>query len=190
MIIRLYNPNFNSSFPEIHQVNPALLTNNKVQRLFFKTTKSYVKWCKGKNMVFVMRDPISRFYSCFKDVASAKNVMYQHPSNLDWIMKSKFYENMAFDDFTKNVINIPDYLSDRHFRSQQFYLPEKVYQNLNSLQLYQLNHFMKNAPEALEAAHLNVSNSKIPPEFENKLLANKRFLKRFEKDFVLFDSIQ
>ena len=136
-----------------------------------------------------MRNPISRFYSCFKDVASAKNTMYEHPSNLDWLMKSKFYKNMSFDEFTKNVIAIPDYLSDRHFRSQQFYLPEKVYQNLNSLQLYRLNHFMQNTPETLEAAHLNVSNSKIPSELENKLRSDNRFLKRFERDFVLFESI-
>ncbi len=34
-LIRRYNPNFNSKFPEIHQVDPAIETNGKVIRKYF-----------------------------------------------------------------------------------------------------------------------------------------------------------
>src|SRR5690554_6340609 len=90
MLIRRYKPDFKSEFPDIHGVDPAKITENKIQRLYFKTQSAYTKWTHGKHMVFVIREPVSRFYSCYFDVKTGKNKMYRHPSNLNWIMASKF----------------------------------------------------------------------------------------------------
>lgn len=193
MLIRRYKPDYENVFPGIHAVDPALITGNKVKRLFFKTPSAYAKWTHGKNMVFVMREPISRFYSCYFDVKTGKNTMYEHPSNLDWLMASKFSKNMSFEDFTKNVISIPDSLSDRHFRSQCFYLSEKVKNSLASLEAYTLKAYMtqigdkKGEPTAVK---LNANNTSIPSELKTKLISNSNFQKRFQQDFVFFETIQ
>lgn len=115
--------------------------------------------------------------------------MYEHPSNLDWYMKSKFAKGLSFSAFTKSVLSIPDYLSDRHFRSQTFYLSAEVKRNLSGLKTFTLNQFMNNESGELKAEQLNVSHSKIPSDLEAELLSNQDFLKRFQQDFVLFDSM-
>src|SRR5690554_2395362 len=193
MLIRNYKPDYVNVFPGIHAVNPAKITDNQVKRMFFKTSAAYEKWTRAKNMVFVMRDPVSRFYSCYYDVKTGKNIMYEHPSNLDWLMAGKFRRNMPFEDFTKNVISIPDRLSDRHFRSQSFYLSEKVKRNLASLQYYTLKEFMLkyNATnEKSEPVRLNTNNTTISSDLKAMLIDNPKFQKRFKPDFVLFKKIQ
>ena len=193
MLIRRYKPDYENVFPGIHAIDPALITGSKVKRLYFKTTSAYAKWTLGRNMIFVMREPISRFYSCYFDVKTGKNIMYEHPSNLDWLMASKFSENMSFADFTKNAVSIPDHLSDRHFRSQCFYLSKKVKSNLASLEAYTLKAYMtqisdkKGEPPAVK---LNTNNTSIPLELKTKLIANASFQKRFKQDFVFFENIQ
>lgn len=193
MLIRRYKPDYENVFPGIHAIDPAVITGNKLQRLYFKTTSAYAKWTDGKNMVFVMREPVSRFYSCYFDVKTGKNIMYEHPSNLDWLMTSRFIENMSFADFTKNVIAIPDHLSDRHFRSQCFYLSEKVKTNLASLEAYTLKAFMSGTSEKdgePVAVKLNTNNTSITSELKSELIANRSFQKRFKQDFVFFETIQ
>lgn len=193
MLIRRYKPDYESVFPGIHAIDPALITSNKLHRLYFKTTSAYAKWTQGKNMVFIMREPISRFYSCFYDVKTGKNKMYEHPSNLDWLMASKFSENMHFEDFTKNVISIPDYLSDRHFRSQSFYLNDRVKENLARLETYTLKEYMTQISDKKgerNVARLNTNNASITPELKNELSGNRAFQKRFKQDFVFFEIIQ
>lgn len=193
MLIRRYKPDYESVFPGIHAIDPSLITENKIRRLYFKTRSAYAKWTKGKNMVFVMREPVSRFYSCYVDVKTGKNTMYQHPSNLDWLMDSKFPVNINFEDFANNVISMPDYLSDRHFRSQCFYLSEKVRNNLASLNAFSLRAYMNQNNEKKGepvAVRLNTNNSSIPSELKANLISNPAFNKRFEQDFVFFASIQ
>ena len=193
MLIRRYKPDYENVFPGIHAIDPALLTGNKVLRLYFKTSSAYAKWTHGKHMVFVMREPISRFYSCYFDVKTGKNIMYEHPSNLDWWMASKFSENMSFEDFTKNVISIPDHLSDRHFRSQCFYLSQNVKNNLASLEAYTLKAYMTQNGDKkgdASAVTLNTNNTSIPLELKTELISNSTFQKRFKQDFVFFETIK
>ena len=193
MLIRRYKPDYENVFPGIHAIDPAMITEKKLQRLYFKTTSAYAKWTIGKNMVFVMREPVSRFYSCYFDVKTVKNTMYEHPSNLDWMMASKFSLGLSFTDFTKSVISIPDYLSDRHFRSQCFYLSEKVKNNLASLEAYSLKAYMTQITEEKgegNVARLNTNNTSISVELKNELIANPAFQKRFKQDFVFFETIQ
>ena len=142
-------------------------------------------------MVFVMRDPISRFYSCYIDVKTGKNIMYQG-SKLHWIMISKFSMNLSFKEFTKNVLAIPDYLSDRHFRSQGFYLSQKVKSNLASLKKYTLEDYMAcatNSEGEPSAVKLNTNNESMPLELKANLISNPSFQKRLKQDFALFETI-
>jgi len=190
MLIRRFKPDYDNVFPGIHDINPAKITNNNLQRLFFKTVGGYTKWTRGKNMVFVMREPISRFYSCYLDVLADKNIMYKYPSGLDWAFK--FHNGMSFDDFSKYVLSIPDYLSDRHFRSQCFYLSPEVKENLSNLEAITLKEYMqKNNKEETEqkSVKLNTNNKSIPDELRAKLAENQSFQNRFKADLLFYKSI-
>lgn len=193
MLIQKFKPNYENSFPGIHHVNPAKPTENAVQRLYFNTKRSYSQWIIGKKMVFVMRDPLSRFYSCYLDVASGKNTMYEFPSGLDWVYNYK--TDISFDDFLIKVCATPDEFSDRHFRSQSFYLSDAVKTGLESLEASTLKEYMsrastKNEANKNEALKLNTNNTSLSDELREQLLKNTDFNRRFKEDLLLFDSIR
>lgn len=193
LLIKRYKPEYESTFPKIHHVNPARLTENNVQRLYFKTRKAYEKWSQGKKMVFVMRDPFSRIYSCYLDVSSGKNTMYKFPSGLDWMYK--YRTDLSFNDFLKKVYATPDEFSDRHFRSQSFYLSDSVKSGLLSLDAFTLGEYMgkasaNNVPEENQSVKLNTNKSSISDELRAKLIQNQEFNRRFKADINLFEEIR
>lgn len=193
MLIRKFKANYENTFPAIHQVNPAKETNNEVQRLYFNSKRSYRKWTRGKNMVFVMRDPLSRIYSCYIDVVTGKNTMYKFPSGLDWFFD--FKKDLTFDVFLEKVCGIPDRFSDRHFRSQSFYLSDSVRSGLESLEVHTLKDFMKtyssDTPSNKEKpVKLNTNNSTLSIEMRSRLLENQEFRRRFKTDLSLFNATQ
>ena len=63
-----------------------------------------------------VRDPYARIYSCYKNKVSKpnlkKNIFACHNINLD----------DTFDTFVEKICDIPDIESDRHFRSQSWFL--------------------------------------------------------------------
>lgn len=192
MLIAKFKPDYQNSFPGIHHVNPSALTDGAIQRLYFRTIHSYTNWTKGKRMVFVMRDPFSRLYSCYLDVVSGKNTMYKFPSGLDWVYK--YNTDLSFDGFLKKVCGTPDQFSDRHFRSQSFYLPDSVKSSLDSLEAFTLKEYMsrdsaKDASDESQALKLNTNKSIISDDMREQLLHNQEFNQRFKTDLELFEAI-
>lgn len=193
MLIQKYNPDYENTFPGIHQVNPAKITDNAVQRIYFKTKRSYLEWSKGKIMVFVMRDPLSRIYSCYLDVTTGKNTMYKFPSGLSWVYN--YSTDLSFDDFIRKVCATPDRFSDRHFRSQSFFISDAVRTGLASLETFTLKEYMSNASpnsesEENQSVKLNANKSSISDELRTKLIQNEEFNERFKTDLHLYESIR
>ena len=193
-LIRNYVPGFESSFPEIHQVNPSALTNGKLVRLFFYRFGAYADFVKGKKMYLALRDPAKRFISCYKDVASGKNIMYEYPSGLNkW---TSFGENLDFESFSKKVYKTPDYLSDRHFRSQSYFLPDTVAEQLESLQIFDLKTFFKECPliphdYSDSGRVLNQSESQyFKHPGADELMDDMHFKRRYARDIFLFNQAQ
>lgn len=190
-LIRKFNPSFESTFPEIHQIDPERETNGKVLRLKFYQYSKYTKFSRGKEMHLVLRDPANRFISCYKDIVSGKNIMYEHPSELYiWL---PFATDMSFSTFSKRVYNTPDYLSDRHFRSQSYYLNGRVKENLADLKIYKLSDFMKSSDliprdykETKRKLNQSKANQAIHPDSE-KLRSDRNFRKRYARDLYLFE---
>lgn len=192
MLIKKYKPAYENTFPGIHHVNPAPLTENAVKRLYFKTKRAYAEWSKDKRMVFIMRDPLSRIYSCYLDVASGKNTMYKYPSGLDWVYK--YTPDISIGDFLKKVYATPDTFSDRHFRSQSFYLSDIVKTGLKSLETFTLKEYMskasaKSESDETESLKLNTNKSSISDELRAELILSPEFTRRFQVDLELFESI-
>lgn len=191
MLIRKFVPDFESSFPEIHQISPSLITDNQVQKIYFHQMGKYQKWTKGKKLVLVIREPVSRFYSCYIDVIKGKNRMYQYPAQLDWIWK--FKRDLSISDFRKKVCKINDAFADRHFRSQTFCLNTSVRKVISKMEVYSLGDFMNRmikSTERIPATRLNSNNESIPPELRYELENNLRFMKRFEEDIQLFTEVK
>ncbi len=182
-LIRKYNPEFNSKFPEIHQVDPKLETDAKVERLRFYNFKPYRNFAQGKKACLVIRNPYERIYSCFLDVDKGKNIMYKDPSGL-----TKFFnirQGISFEKFIKKVISLPDHLCDRHFRSQFFYLKAGVKESLSSLEVIRLEHYNLNTEKTTK---LNTNNKSIPKDVLEALQKNTSFKKRFSDDISLYES--
>jgi hypothetical protein len=181
-VIRKYNPEFTSKFPEIHQVDPALETDGKVIRIYFYNFKAYRAFSKNKKACLVIRNPYERIYSCFLDVEKGKNIMYKYPSGLTDFFGIK--SDISFEKFVRKVIKLPDYLSDRHFRSQSFYLQKGVRESLSEVDIILLENYNKKEEEGVK---LNTNNKRIPQEILQTLTSNTAFQKRFYTDLQLYN---
>lgn len=193
MLIRRFAPDFESKFPHIHHINPAKHTDNKVQRLTFHRMSQYEKWAAGKKMIFVMRDPLARTYSCFLDVQTDKNTMYKFPSGLNWIIR--FKQTMPFDQFLQKVCSLSDRMSDRHFRSQSFYINRRIQNTLENIEMYTLPEFMKmhkndTSNSSSKAARINTNPTSISAELRAELNNDPDFRDRYATDLRLYAAIE
>lgn len=180
-LIRLYNPKFVSKFPGIHAIDPSNETDAKVLRLYFNNFSKYRAFAKDKDIVLVIRNPYERIYSCYLDVKLEKNTMYLTPSGLhNFFGINRYY---SFDQFLKKVISLPDYLSDRHFRTQTFYLKKGVDIAVNSIKVILLENFNS---EVNNTTNLNKNSISLPDDILNQLKSNTKFKKRFCKDIELY----
>lgn len=190
MLIKQFRSDFESDFPEIHHIDPAQITDNQLQRIYFYKISAYEKWASGKNMVFIMREPISRFYACYRDVKSGKNTMYYQPAGLEWLIE--FRPGLSLDTFLKKVASHRDAFSDRHFRSQSFYLSNPIRQTAGSINLYSLSGFMtmlKTDSQKPKVERLNTTATSISTELKTKIGKNPLFKKRFNSDILLYSEI-
>jgi len=181
-LIQKYNNSFYSKFPEIHNIDPKIFTDGKVERLYFKNFKKYLDFCSGKKICMVIRNPYDRIYSCFLDVKKEKNIMYYDPNKLHKIFRIN--NNVTFKKFLSKVILIPDYLSDRHFRSQTFYFNEKVVNKVNDEEIVLIENF--NITDK-STNILNANDKGIPSEVLDYLKSNKKFSNRFKEDIKLYN---
>jgi hypothetical protein len=184
-IIRKYNTEFTSSFPEIHQINPAKVTNNMVARFLFYNSKSYLNFSKGKNICLIIRDPYARSYSCYLDIFKGKNIMYNISMNL------KKTDNFTFNNFISIISFIPDYLSDRHFRSQSFYFSKKIQKNINKSKILLLEHLTITDTKFIDSdIKLNSNSSVLSNKELNNLKRLSKFNIRYKSDILLYEKIK
>ncbi len=190
-LIRDFKPDFNSSFPEIHHVNPAAISNGKLKRLFFYSSNAYTHFAKSKEMVLILNNPYHRIYSCYIDVKKGKNIMYDQPSGLSrWI---SFSRNSSFSDFVEKVCKIPDHLSDRHFRSQSFYYPASLRTALREAKISKLIDFTTDgenpSAENTNGVHLNANTEKLTEADMNVLKNHRGFQKRYAQDIAIYNGL-
>ena len=74
------------------------------------------------NFIFAfVRNPYARIYSCYKNkvedarIAGGRNIFEKHGIALD----------VTFEEFVRRITSLPDHKSDRHFRSQTWFLTRK-----------------------------------------------------------------
>ncbi|MFC1778882.1 sulfotransferase family 2 domain-containing protein [Thermodesulfobacteriota bacterium] len=129
-----------------------------------------------------VRNPYERIYSCYKnkilDVRNlgGRNIFEKHGIDL----------NVSFEEFVRKVSVLPDHKSDRHFRSQAWFLTWKG-ELLPSFvgKLENMNDDWKVLQERFAIApppQINVSSVKPLPEMssETKALIVKRYIDDFE----------
>ena len=184
-IIERYKPGFESKFPEIHKINPSKVTEGKVDRMFFYRFSHFEAFAKNKKVLLILREPASRFISCYKDVTSGNNIMYEYPSGLyKWI---KYEKNISFSEFSKRVYRTPDYLSDRHFRSQSFGLSKKLIDSLEEFDVSSVEDFFSQS-ELLSKAYKEgrrVLNQSKGGNYDIPTLAELRESTPFKKRYAL-----
>ena len=181
-IIRKYNPEFSSKFPEIHQIDPSDETDGNVLRLHFYTFKDYKTFCKGKKACLVIRNPYERMYSCYLDIQKRKNIMYEDPSGLT--NHFGITSEISLSDFISKIKKLPDHLSDRHFRSQSVFLQHGVMDVLKSVQIVALENYKGTGNKSEK---LNTNSKKITPELVQELIQDKAFQIRFSEDIRLYN---
>jgi len=160
-------------------------------RLFFYQYENYSRFVRGKEMHLVLRNPAERFISCFKDVATGKNIMYRHPSEIyRWM---PFKKGMSFEAFSSQVYKTPDYISDRHFRTQCFCLNQKVSEQLSELKVYSLSQFIKSSPlipvdYSKSKRKLNKSSAvDINHPVPDELNSDPRFRRKYARDIHFYE---
>ncbi len=190
-LIEKYHPNSGLGFPEIHQIDPSGLTNGNLERHIFYTKSAYLRFSSHKQMNLTIRNPAMRFFSCYTDLKKEKNTLYEHPSGLDWLVKTN--RNDTIETFLKRVCATPDYLADRHFRSQTFYFPKNFERHLKGFKIEILkdsdspwrtnNHILHGDIK------LNTNPEKATETDIDYIRNNKGFQKRYKRDIELFNSI-
>lgn len=196
-IIKVFNPGFEAAFPGIHQIDPATVTRGEVQRLFFYTKKEYSRFCFEKEVRLVIRSPYDRYYSYYLGVTSERNVLYQDPSQLNNIIR--ITKNITWGKLLVLSCIVPDYLSDKHFRSQSYYLPKEVRSGTSVVKVLELKDFVSNRPvltpdplfEKGIASKIRLNNSKspIPDDIRGELQRSRLFRWKYGKDLTLFKVI-
>lgn len=116
----------------------------------------------------VIRDPVRRFISCYKDKVLRKGDENTELSIFDLkfykvifrIFSGERYHGSKTDivTFAKIVSSIPDSLSDRHFRSQ-YYMKAKSSQNIEFIKLEDLSAFWGKMMEVYDLPALRKENS-------------------------------
>jgi dermatan 4-sulfotransferase 1 len=139
-----------------------------------------------KNFIFAfVRNPYERVYSCYKNkiedvrTKGGKNIFEKHGMSSD----------LSFEEFVRTIATMPDHKSDRHFRSQAWFLTwqgELLTSFVGKLenidedwQVLQKKFGMDPPPR------INVSNSKVLPEMSDEIKDLIRA--RYADDFRLFE---
>jgi len=137
------------------------------------------------NFIFAfVRNPYERIHSCYKNkiedvrALGGRNIFEKHGINLD----------VTFEEFVKKVSTLPDNKSDRHFRSQAWFLTwegalipsfvGKLENMTDDWQMLQERFGIAPPPQ------INVSSVKPLPEMSSE--TKGLIIKRYEHDFKLF----
>jgi hypothetical protein len=136
----------------------------------------------------VVRHPLSRAMSCFKDKYERK----RHLNIMNWqvpLLKLLRREAISFIDWLNFIASMPDEYSDPHWRSQYYTMHTDDGRELVDA-VYKLEYLSEYQDELSErlgvTAHLQRLNSTTPTfEPDDKALAIVKA--RYEKDFLAFN---
>ena len=132
----------------------------------------------------IVRNPLFRLLSCY-----IQKTIIKDPFLNFWKYGNLIFQNMSFEEFVDFVVNTPDYLADRHFKSQHtfLYLNNKVIVDyVGKIETLQLDwEYLSKKLDFPPIQHLNKSNEVKFLNLYNKEIANK-VKQRYSKDIELF----
>ena len=137
------------------------------------------------NFIFAfVRNPYERIYSCYKNkiedvrASGGRNIFEKHGIDLD----------ITFEAFVQKIATLPDHKSDRHFRSQAWFLTHegrlipafvgKLENMMNDWQILQEGYGIAPPPQ------INVSSTKPLPDMSDE--TRELIFMRYADDFRLF----
>ena len=160
----------------------------------------------GFDRFSVMRDPLDRLVSCYKD--KIRGLLEASPSgHTGGLMPGLerynrlpgvrlFYPEMSFEKFVRVVTRIPDSLAERHLRSQhRYFLDPRGRSLVDRLLRFE---YLEEDLEAyfahlgLPSAHLKHLRSTVPSssqEYYTEQL-ERRVRRRYKKDLEIFGQLQ
>jgi len=131
-----------------------------------------------------VRNPYERIYSCYKNkiedarAAGGRNIFEKHGIDFD----------VSFDEFVRKVASLPDHKSDRHFRSQAWFLTyEDVLMPAFVGKLEQITEDWAIIHERFgiaPPAQINASSKKPLPKMSVEV--KEMIFERYLEDFELF----
>lgn len=138
-----------------------------------------------KHRIAFVRNPLSRLVSCYEQKKQYNMMPFYERNNLD--------PSMSFPEFVEIVCNTPDYLSDRHFRSQFTFMFDNS-ANLIPNHIGRFSHFSNDfekitkdiLPSSFKISNSNKSKHKPFIEYYTPEMIQKVKL-RYATDFKLFE---
>lgn len=138
------------------------------------------------NFIFAfVRDPFARIHSCYKNkiadvrATGGRNIFEKHGFSLE----------MTFEEFVRRIAALPDHKSDRHFRSQAWFLTRQgVLLPSYVGKLESMSEDWAVLEERFGIApppQINVSSAKPLPDMSDE--TKELILTRYADDFRLFD---
>jgi len=137
------------------------------------------------NFIFAfVRNPYERIFSCYKNkiedarTAGGRNIFEKHGISF----------NISFEEFVRKIALLPDHKSDRHFRSQAWFLTREgvlLPSYVGKLESMSEDWIvLEDRFGIMPPPQINVSSDKPLPEMSNEI--KKLIFKRYEEDFELF----
>ncbi len=140
--------------------------------------------CEDNFIFAFVRNPYERIYSCYKNkiedvrVHGGRNIFEKHGIGLD----------VTFEEFVRRVAALPDSASDRHFRSQAWFLTWKGVLLPSFVgKLEQMSEDWEELQKRFGIApppQINVSSAKSLPEMTDE--TRRLIRERYADDFRLF----
>lgn len=185
---KLENESKDISDQEIHlEINDSAL--------FLKKMPS--KGCDEYYKFAFVRNPLERFVSFYKDKFEKSRVNPIHFESLGKFYPGQLSPDMSFDDVVDFCVNIPDEISDIHFKSQRASLSQYGGEVKN---IYKLENFDRDFPKVLKTILIKRDNdifyeriNKLPDydyrSYYNKDSVRKVFM-RYAGDMIYYDYIE
>jgi len=135
-----------------------------------------------------VRNPFKRLVSLYINKFSDQNIISEIGFEYENYLGGVFQKDMAFIDFVKVIVNIPDKLADRHFKSQSYLIKQAVKVDYigNMENITDDYKELRNRFCLPELTHANKSTKYNYLDFLNSESIELLY-KRYKKDFELFN---
>ncbi|NJC25394.1 hypothetical protein [Neolewinella antarctica] len=121
LLIRRFVPVYTAQFPEIHTTDPGSVTNGAIQRIFFYRRSEYDEFARGKKLLLVIREPVSRYLSFRGGIKDGANQLYGSIKSIR--SSTAKIQSWSLGRLLLFTFLTPNALADRHFREQRYLLP-------------------------------------------------------------------